>query len=257
MSTNVVKLEPGETMPIPAANEDAAMINMIERAARDPSVDIAKMERLFEMHAQMRAERAKREFWAAFSVMQPELPTIGRNGQIMTNEKNAKGEKTGNQVKQSKYALWEDIDEAARPIYSKRGFSLSFRISQTPERLTTTAVLAHRSGHFEETAFASPIDSTGSKNNVQGWGSAFSYGKRYTGTAILNIVTRGEDDDGKKAGEAATITEEQVIILRDIILAVEADEAKFAAYMGVAKLSELPATAFDRAKAALSKKGRK
>ena len=34
---------------MPAQTETAALISMIERAARDPSVDITKMERLFEM----------------------------------------------------------------------------------------------------------------------------------------------------------------------------------------------------------------
>lgn len=239
--------------PVPQT-ESAALISMIERAARDPSVDIDKMQRLFEMHERMQATTAKREFWGAFAVMQPKLPTIGRNGAIKTNEKDQAGNKTGKQVKQSKYALWEDIDEAARPVYTAHGFSLSFRITQTPERLTTTAVLAHQCGHSEETSFSSPIDNSGSKNNVQGWGSAFSYGKRYTGTALLNIVTRGEDDDGKAAGAPSTITEEQVIELRDMIIAVDADEKRFCAHGGFEKLADIPASQFEAAKKMLAAK---
>lgn len=252
--SNVVAIPAGETMPVPVANESAAMIHMIERAARDPSVNIEKMERLFDMHAKMQADRAKREFWTAFSEMQPKLPTIGRNGEIKTNEKDEKGNKTGRQVKQSKYALWEDIDEAARPVYSASGFSLSFRVAQTPERLTTTAVLAHKGGHVEETSVSLPIDTSGSKNNVQGWGSAMSYGKRYAATAILNIVTRGQDDDGKAAGAPEKITEEQVIILRDMLIAVEADEKRFCAHGGFEKLSDIPASQFEAAKKTLAAK---
>jgi hypothetical protein len=33
-------------------------------------------------------------------------------------------------------------------------------------------------------------------------GSTFSYGKRYTATALLNIVTEGEDDDGHRGGQS-------------------------------------------------------
>ncbi len=252
--TALARIAEGETMPVPAVNEASAMISMIERAARDPSVNIEKMERLFEMHQRMQADRAKREFWTAFSEMQPKLPTIDRNGEIKTNEKDAAGNKTGKQVKQSKYALWEDIDEAARPVYSASGFSLSFRVTQTPERMTTTAVLAHRCGHVEETSISLPIDTSGSKNNVQGWGSAMSYGKRYSATAILNIVSRGQDDDGKAAGAPETITEEQIIILRDMLIAVEADEKRFCAHGGFEKLSDIPAAQFEAAKKMLAAK---
>lgn len=250
--SNVVAV--GDAMPIPVVSETAAIINMIDRAARDPSVNIEKMERLFEMHSRMQADRAKREFWTAFAEMQSKLPTIGRNGEIKTNGKDEKGNKTGKQVKQSKYALWEDIDEAARPIYSSHGFSLSFRVAQTPERMSTTAVLAHKSGHVEEASIALPIDMSGSKNNVQGWGSALSYGKRYAATAILNIVSRGQDDDGKAAGAPEKITEEQVIILRDMLIAVDADEKRFCAHGGFEKLSDIPASQFEAAKKTLAAK---
>ncbi|MBK6599189.1 MAG: hypothetical protein IPG25_15440 [Proteobacteria bacterium] len=38
-----------------AMNDSGAMISMIERAARDPSVDLDKMERLFAMKERMEA----------------------------------------------------------------------------------------------------------------------------------------------------------------------------------------------------------
>lgn len=246
----------GAVAPV-AADENAALISMIERAARDPNVDIDKMERLFQMRERMDEKRAAAEFWAAFAVMQPELPTVERNGAIKMNDKDEKGQKTGKQKDQSKYALWEDIDEAARPVYSKHGFSLSFRISQIPERLTVTAVLAHRNGHREETSFSSPIDATGSKNNVQGWGSAMSYAKRYAGTAILNIVTRGQDDDGKAAGAPAPVSDEQAIQLRDWLEATNTEPEQFLAYFKAESIASFPAAKFDAAVAAFKKKAGK
>ncbi|WP_409524602.1 ERF family protein [Pseudomonas sp.] len=41
-----------------------------------------------------------------------------------------------------------------------------------------------------------PLDTSGSKNAVQAVGSSTSYGKRYVMSALLNLTTRGEDDDG-------------------------------------------------------------
>ncbi len=205
MSEAVAKIEPDA--PVAVQPETSALISMIERAARDPSVDIDKMERLFQMHERMTATAARVAYDAAFSAMQPELPEIDKRGKIIIKEKG-----TEKVIQSTPYALWDDTNKLIKPILAKHGFGLSFRIAQTEAKITTRAVLSHCGGHREETEFSASIDNTGSKNNVQGWGSSFSYGKRYTGTAILNITTKGEDDDGKAAGEktvpeAATLDE--------------------------------------------------
>jgi hypothetical protein len=199
--SEVATIKPAEVpAPAPAQSDGTgALISMIERAARDPSVDIDKMERLFQMHERAEQKRARAAFDAAFAAMQPELPEIDKRGKITIKEKG-----TEKVIQSTPYALWDDTNKLIKPILAKHGFGLSFRITQTDARLTTTAVLSHTGGHREETQFSAPIDSTGSKNNVQGWGSSFSYGKRYTGTAILNITTKGEDDDGQAAGEKAS-----------------------------------------------------
>jgi hypothetical protein len=43
-------------------------------------------------------------------------------------------------------------------------------------------------------------DASGNKNAVQALGSAISYGKRYTASALLNLTSHGEDDDSFRAG---------------------------------------------------------
>lgn len=227
---------------------------MIERAARDPNVDIDKMERLFQMHERMTATAARLAYDAAFSAMQPELPEIDKRGRIIIRDKNDRG----TIIQSTPYALWDDTNKLIKPILARHGFGLSFRISQTDSRLTTKAVLSHAAGHREETEFASPIDSTGSKNNVQGWGSAFSYGKRYTGTAILNITTKGEDDDGKAAGAGATITEEQAEQIKAALEDTGGQLPRFCAYFKLDKLTDLPSAKFDGAMAMIRKasKGR-
>lgn len=190
------------TVPAVAPTQDATILTIIERAARDPNVDIDKMERLFRMKLDMEARAAKAAYLSALAEMQPKLPVITKHGVINKNEKDARGNNTGRQEAMTKYARWEDVVEAITPILTVHGFSLTFRIAQpTLDRIVVTGVLGHREGHTEETAISLPIDNTGAKNNVQGWGSSTSYGKRYTGFALLNIVARGEDDDGNAAGD--------------------------------------------------------
>jgi hypothetical protein len=238
--------EPIESQPQPAS-ESAAIIQVIERAAMNPAVDIDKMERLLEMQERIMSRNAKAAYSADLARMQPELPVIAERGGIKDRSGNV----------QSTYALWEDINDAIKPVLSKHGFALSFRTGQEDGRITVTGVLSHRDGHSEETTMHLPIDSSGSKNSVQAVGSSISYGKRYTAGALLNITSRGEDDDGKAAGSPLSISEEQVLAIRDLIEAVGANEKKFLQYLKVQSVSEIPAKDYQRAINALNaKKGK-
>lgn len=178
----------------PVANNPVSLIDAIIRAASDPAVDADKVERLFAIHERILAQAAKAAFTAAFADLQPKLPTIDQNGAI----KNTAG------AVQSNYAKWEDINDAIKPLLDAHGFALSFRPGSGPEgRIAVTTILAHVEGHQEEATVTLPNDSSGGKNNVQGVGSALSYGKRYGAISILNITSRApadRDDDGRGTG---------------------------------------------------------
>jgi len=233
-----------EPVSAPAVPESAAIIQVIERAAINPAVDIDKMERLLEMQERIMQRNARAAYAADLARMQPELPVIAERGGIKDRSGRV----------QSTYALWEDINDAIKPVLSKHGFALSFRTGQEEGRITVTGVLSHREGHSEETTMHLPIDTSGSKNSVQAVGSSISYGKRYTASALLNITSRGEDDDGKAAGGVAPISEEQVKDLQDLIIEVGADPKKFLAYLKVESLAALPADQYQRAVDALNAK---
>lgn len=192
--------ERGKPMqPAPARNEADAFISMIERAARDPNVDIEKMERLYAMHEKMQAKAAREAFDDAMSDMQAELPVIEHTKKVTFWSKRLQ-----QQVEKNTYTPWEDIDEQIRPIYTKYGFSLKFEIDQPDSGPVAVTCLVKRAGHSEATTIKLPPDMSGEKNPAQGVASAVSYGKRYSAGAALNLTTRGaegqtEDDDGEKA----------------------------------------------------------
>jgi hypothetical protein len=183
---------PPSAVAIQPSAEDAAILAMIERAAKDPEVDIEKMERMWALRESMLDRRAKQAFVTAFALMQPELPIPEEHGEIKNNS---------DQV-QSTYAYWEDIIEVVRPVLMKHGFALSFTTATSPTHVTVTAKLSHQGGHTEETTMVLPHDNSGKKNAVQQIGSSISYGKRYTASALLNLATRGEDDDGQGGPDA-------------------------------------------------------
>lgn len=199
----IEKVQPVETLPIaPAASESAAILSVIERMATNPDIDPDRIERFIALKERMDKEAARKAFAAALAEMQAEMPVIEENGRIEVRKKDARtGDRTGEVQQSTSYALWEDINEAIRPVLKKHGFALMFRTGQTPEgKIVVTGILSHRDGHHEETTMVLMHDSTGSKNAVQAMGSSISYGKRYTACALLNITSRGEDDDGEAGG---------------------------------------------------------
>lgn len=240
----VTVIEPGQAQ-LPAVSESAALLQVIYRAATDPAVDVDKMERLMKMHREIQAQQAKVAYNVAFARMQPELPIINEKGEIKIRD-----------VVQSRYAKWEDIVEVITPIISRHGFGLSFRIGRDGDRQTVTGILSHDGGHDTETTMSLPVDMSGSKNNVQGVGSTTSYGKRYVTEALLNIVSRGQDNDGQGNGNG-TISAEQKDELVRLMQETGADTEKFLKYMAVASLDEIKAANFNRARSALEAKRKK
>lgn len=233
---DIQKVEP---VSAPVVQADASsVLALITRAAADASMDVDKLERLMAMHERLSARQAEQAYAAAFAVMQAELPVIGERGAIKNRDEKV----------QSKYALWEDVNDAIKPVISRHGFSLSFRTDTAGGKVTVTAVLRHSGGHSDTTTMELMADTSGSKNAVQSLGSSVSYGKRYTAFALLNITSRGEDDDGKAGGAKGCISDEQASELRDALDAAGGNVATFCRAFGVERFGDLPVKRFDEAK---------
>ena len=231
----------------PAVSQAAAIISVIERAATNPNVDIDKMERLLEMQERIMQRDARAAFASALAEMSPNLPAIVERGGIKDRAGNV----------QSTYALWEDINDAIKPVLAKHGFALSFRTGRDEGQISVTGVLSHREGHSEETTITLPHDSSGSKNAVQAVGSSTSYGKRYTAGLLLNLTSRGEDDDGNAGGSGAVITDEQADTIRELIGSTGTKVGAFLEYIGAPSVADIPAAKFQAAMKALLAKQKK
>lgn len=240
--------------PATPLSEQAAMISMLERAARDPSVDVDKMERLMQMAERMAERKAKTAFASELAQLQPKLPVIDRNGRIEVPKKD------GKEGHSTPYARWEDINDAIRPMLVEHGFALSFRIGQTQDgKITVTGILSHREGHQEETTITLMHDATGSKNSVQAVGSSVSYGKRYTAMALLNITSRAKedrDDDGNAADPNNWINEEQLGELTAFMDSVGANRERFLRFFKIDTVAHLPRARFAEAMDKLQQKAR-
>lgn len=246
-AANAIMVAEAAQVPAPTT-ESAAIIQMIERAARDPNVDIVKMERLFEMHQSVLKRNAEAAFNTAMAEAQAELVPVAKN---QTNKQ------TG-----SKYADIAAISEAAMPTVHKHGFGLIFSEfkSERPDHMGVACTVTHAGGHSTRHEFNVPVDGTGMKGNpnktaTHAYGSTFMYGRRYATCGVFNIVTK-EDDDGNAAGAPEFITDEQAQQIRDQIDALGVDIEKFFAWLNVDGIAKIPAKRFQSALDALDAKRR-
>lgn len=152
-----------------------------------------------------------------------------------------------------RYADFAAIAKAIDPIISQFGLSYRFRTTQT-DRISVTCVLSHKDGHSEETTLSGPPDASGSKNAIQAIGSTLTYLQRYTLVQALGLAA-SEDDDGGKAGVTVeTITEEQAMLLRELIEATQSDERGVLTYVRANDIASIAADKFDGLVAMLKRK---
>jgi ERF superfamily len=234
------------------------MLAAIARAASDPAVDVGKMRELLAMQREILAEHAKMDAAEAKARVLELMPRITKRGEIIITER-AKGapsnEASGTRkiIQRTKYAKYEDIDKIIRPILAEHGFTLTHTTSANPAGgLLVTGVLKHKGPHgvFVETSeMPLPLETSGSKNNVQGVGSSMSYGRRYTTTALLNLIFEGEDDDGNGGSKPPELlTDEQVAELSQLMTAAGAKLDLFLEAYEIPTLGDLPADKFEHAK---------
>jgi hypothetical protein len=175
-----------------APSEGSAFLAMIERAARDPSIDIDKLDRLLMMRERENARVAEREFSAAMSSAQAAMLPINTDSK--------------NDQTRSKYASYAALDSAVRPIYTKHGFGLTFNTEDAPHDLEVRVVcqVHHTGGHTGRYHIDMPVDGKGARGGdvmtrTHAMGSGVSYGMRYLLKMIFNLAI-GKDDDGNAAG---------------------------------------------------------
>jgi hypothetical protein len=100
----------------------------------------------------------------------------------------------------SKYAPLNDILNLVRPSLAKHGLSLIQGSAGDGSVVSITTLLMHESGEWIETE---PLVLKADKATAQGVGSAITYGRRYSLSAMLGISSE-DDDDGNVATHGNT-----------------------------------------------------
>jgi len=244
MSNAVTKTE---AQPPAVADYSASLLEVISKAARDPNVDIDKMERLLQMQERVQARDAEVAFNQAMNAAQAEMAPIGANA--------------SNPQTKSRYATFDKLDRVLRPIYTAHGFSLSFDEGESPkpEHVRVLCYVSHVGGHTRTYHRDMPADGKGAKGGdvmtkTHAAGAAGSYGARYLLKGIFNVAVGEDDHDGNSA--AATINDEELARLQQLVEVTNSNIPKLLAAVGLPNqpLRNLTLAGYERCKDALETK---
>ena len=226
-SAGAVSTEVKQTAMASAAPADTTggFLSVIQSVVENPNMNPDVIHRLIDAQERVMGKNAEISFNQAMSRLQPQLPRIEKRGKIDFVSKKDNTRQT------TPYAKYEDIDAAIRPLLAGEGFSLSFNTEFGDHGVTAYGTLAHREGHHRTASIRLPLDTSGSKNNIQAMGSTISYAKRYLVGMLLNIVTVDEDDDGVMGG-LDPIDDTQRAEIEALIKRTDTETAKFCEAMG-------------------------
>lgn len=190
---------PAEAMPIQSA-QPGTILDVLLKAAYDPTLDVNKMERLMTMYQSEVTRLAEGEFNRAMQSVQRAMPPIVRD--------------STNPSTNSKYVKLEKIQEVLNPLLLENNFTLTYGTdkSELADHYGVTALLTHNADDKRIGCFSRnyrldvPADVLGAKGNpnktkTHGFGSSLSYGERYLVKLIFNLRLIGEDDDGNLGGK--------------------------------------------------------
>jgi hypothetical protein len=219
-------------------------------------VNVEKMNALLDMQERLIGRQALAEFNSGFARLQGRLPRIKKNGTLEYPVN--KNDPDGPKRKIANFARWEDIMAEIGPLMQEDGFALTFESApRTGEGggLIVSGTLLHVAGHSRTASMPLPLDNSGGKNNLQGYGSTFKYGCRYTATMLLNIVTEGEDDDGVR-GADEFLSAQQVKEIDALLVSSGANLGGFLDFMEVKSVEEIQVRDFAKAMNSLHAKAR-
>ena len=201
-----------------------------------------KLEILLKMQKRLLVERRREAFQHDRAMMNAEIPQVVKQGIVDLG----KG--------RYPYARFEDMDRLVRPVMGRWGFYFENTTRIVGNETIVEVYLCHREGHREKAEMKLVYDTGPGRNQMQAMGSGLSYTERYLQAMLLNVVSKGQDDDGKSA--IAKLGKDHIAELRKLMAAVKVKEETFVRMFvtGVSAIEDVPARDFVRLKNALMEK---
>lgn len=245
MSTQQLELTDNNGASL-AVREVPSTLSILAEAVRQ-GVDPDQLRQLVDLQERTERNQAEKAFSAAMAACQAEMPNVVADA---TNTET-----------RSKFAKFETIQQVAKPIYNRHGFSLSFGDGEACPLEGWKRIICdcrHEAGHCVRYHIDLPVDGIGPKGNpiggmnrVQGCISTNSYGERVLTCNIFNITIAGKDKDGRSSER---IGDKHIATLNEWLEQIPNGLPPFLKFMGVESLADIPMSDFGKAVDALKRK---
>jgi|GEM_PF-6119765 len=166
-----------------------------QEMAKDPTMDAAKMQTMYELQKTMIEDQRQEEFNQAKFAAMAEMPTITKN-KVVSN-------RSGEVM--YRYSDFKHLYNAIKPILNSHGLILDFDVSETSNEskvpfLRVAPILRHRNGYVWNGSHM-PVPITAANSSIsltQAAKGAVETGKRTVTISCLGIT---EDEDPNITGE--------------------------------------------------------
>jgi hypothetical protein len=246
-----IEAERAELVPADPTPTDLTVPAMLRYALEQGNMDgVERMVALMERQEDRAAERA---LAAALAAFQRDCPEIVHNKQANIVTAN------GGAYSYS-YAQMGTIIRAIKPALGAHGLAVGWHNEQLEgNRLRVVCTVRHSAGASVSADFVAPCASNNKTSELQKQAAGLTFGRRQSLMEALGLATaEAPDVDGAEVlAEVECITDEQLFTLEEWMSAVNANPGKFAKYMGVKSLAQLPAAQFAFALKSLQDKQKK
>ncbi len=219
---NQLATQPAQAL---ALTQDPIQAGLASIIAGGVTVDnVEALGKLADIYERMQLKEAEKAFNSAFVALQAALPVIVAKTVIPNR---------------GKYQRFEDVMEEIGPLLKAHGFSVSFSMAATENRVTETCHLRHIGGHSSSNSFS--VRTGRADTETQADCKAATTAKRNALLNALNIVIRQDalqgEDDSQNEGEF--ITHDKVQYLKERLAEVGGNEAAFLAIAGAGNFEEI------------------
>lgn len=225
------------------------MVQMV--AQRGGSME--ELKQFMDLADRYEANEARKAYAQGMTAFHADPPKVYKNKLVNIKHKDGPGYTT------YRHTSLDHLASAVSEKMAPHGLSFRWNIRREADRVYVTCIIMHVLGHFEEVTFDGPLDTTGSKNNIQAAGSTVKYLQRYTLEAAAGVASEDpESDDDGRASESkkgpALITDEQYENLEAMITEIGVDESKLLELWKLEHLQDMPAGKYVNAVKQLEKR---
>ena len=235
-----------EAPPPPSARAADPNLALFMAAARDPQVDVAKLERLMALRKEVEEDSRKRAFYAALALAKGEFGPILKTRTVDYPHKERDDREGGGRTKYT-YEQFADIGAVVDPILGKYGLSYRHKTVQAGGKLIVTCILSHADGYSEENTLEGIEDKSGQKNPNQSVGSTVTYLQRYTLKQAIGVGAKNDDDGMSSEDADPMITADDAVYIEQLITDTGGDRDRLLKTVKAENVADMRASQFKQA----------